>query len=213
MGATLTAFTNVYCEFIYKRTDPPVYDETKKYNDTFWMKNVRLYTFGVIVNLISFFIYELKQNKAENLFHGFNFWVVISIILGASSGLLVGIVMNVVDNIAIIHADGMGTLLTTVLSVIYFHLVLDVFFVAGGLIIISSIYLFHANKFKVSCLDAKAATYKSLSTNSNNTSINNVRNGGMAISEFEDTRHDIEENIKENIEDEDDSTEETPLIV
>jgi hypothetical protein len=210
MGATLTAFTNVYCEYIYKQTKPPVYDETKNFNDTFWMKNVRLYTFGVVVNLISFFIYELKQNKAEYVFHGFNFWVLITIILGATSGLLVGIVMNVVDNIAIIHADGMGTILTTVLSVIYFHFVLDVFFVAGGLIIISSIYLFHADKFKISCLNTKAAAYKSISTNSDNTSINSISNGGMAVSEFEDTKHGIEGNVEDE---EDDSTEETPLIL
>ena len=46
LGATFTAFTNVYCEQLYKQSEAPVRREEYKYEDTFWMKNVRLYTFG-----------------------------------------------------------------------------------------------------------------------------------------------------------------------
>ena len=61
-GAAFTAFTNVYCEQLYKQSDAPVRSEEFKYEDTFWMKNVRLYTFGFIMNMASFFVYELKQH-------------------------------------------------------------------------------------------------------------------------------------------------------
>jgi len=211
IGATVTAFTNVYCEHIYKQKDTPVYDQHRKYDDSFWMKNVKLYTFGAIVNLGSFFMYELKQNKPESLFHGFNIWVYITILTGCTSGLLISIIMKIVDNIAIIHADGIGTVLTTILSIIYFHLVLDFFFVTGGIIIIGSIYLFHSNKLNnLACFKIAGRKYESLSTNA---SINNDGDETtVVVTKFSDS--DQIENKEKNLEEEeDDSTEETPLIV
>ena len=156
-------------------------------------------------------MYELKQNKPESLFHGFNIWVYITILTGCTSGLLIGIIMKIVDNIAIIHADGIGTVLTTILSIIYFHLVLDFFFVTGGIIIIGSIYLFHSNKLNnLACFKIAGRKYESLSTNA---SINNDGDETtVVVTKFSDS--DQIENEEKNLEEEeDDSTEETPLIV
>ena len=108
-----------------------------------------------IMNMASFFVYELKQHKAENIFHGFNIWVVIIILQACGSGLLVGITMTVLDNIAVVHADGIGTILTTILSVLYFHFELDLVFICGGAMILGSIYLFHIKAAALPCFSPK----------------------------------------------------------
>ena len=201
-GAAFTAFTNVYCEQLYKQSDAPVRSEEFKYEDTFWMKNVRLYTFGFIMNMASFFVYELKQHKAENIFHGFNIWVVIIILQGCGSGLLVGITMTVLDNIAVVHADGIATIITTILSVIYFHFKLDLVFICGGAMIIGSIYLFHIKATDLPCF-SQGVSYEAVgeneaSSNANEGRLEDVRADGKPQKPFND--------------DEDSSTEETPLI-
>ena len=202
LGAAFTAFTNVYCEQLYKQNEAPVRHGEDKYEDTFWIKNVRLYTFGFIMNMASFFIYELKQHKAENIFHGFNIWVGIIILQGCGSGLLVGITMKILDNIAVVHADGLGTILTTFLSVLYFHFELDFVFVCGGSMILGSIYLFHVKANSLPCftrsLSYEAVGEEEPSINGKDGCSQEVRVGGSPEKTLND--------------DEDSSTEETPLI-
>ena len=152
--------------------------------------------------MASFFVYELKQHKAENIFHGFNIWVVIIILQACGSGLLVGITMTVIDNIAVVHADGIGTILTTILSVLYFHFELDLIFICGGAMILGSIYLFHIKAAALPCFP-QSVSYEAVGENEASSNADEGCSEGV--------RADCKPQ-KTFIDDEDSSTEETPLI-
>ena len=137
LGASVMSFANVFCESLYKENE-----ET----ETLWMKNVRLYTFGALFNLAGFLANDhWVKSHHENPLYGFNIFTYIIVLSGSCSGLIIGFLLKYIDNIAVIHADAIGTIAATILSVIFFKLVVDWWFAVGIIFIISAIYLYHWN--------------------------------------------------------------------
>eukprot|EP00948_MAST-09A_sp_MAST-9A-sp1_P003968 g3968.t1 len=138
VGATVAAFANVYCESLYKQ------DLTE---EDMWVKNIRLYSFGILTNIIGLVVQSTNKTmttstKQVDLFFGFNIFVVLIIVNSSFGGLLIGYILKAIDNIAVIHADAIATVLSTILSFLLFGQEISGWFIIGASFVIFSIYLY-----------------------------------------------------------------------
>eukprot|EP00929_Paragymnodinium_shiwhaense_P106678 TRINITY_DN72275_c0_g1_i1.p1 TRINITY_DN72275_c0_g1~~TRINITY_DN72275_c0_g1_i1.p1 ORF type:complete len:335 (+),score=47.13 TRINITY_DN72275_c0_g1_i1:128-1132(+) len=138
LAACLASVSNVFTERLYKVSDP----------DQFWLKNVRLYTFGIVFNSAGVVLDLLSDEDspgkhADGIFGGFNFLVVVIVLLTSFSGMIVGVLMQNVDNMAVIHADAVGTVANIVLSTWFFGLAPHPSFALGAGMVLAAVYWYH----------------------------------------------------------------------
>jgi len=128
-----TAFTNVLCEYVYKRQ-----------NEGFWYLNAELYLFGMIANFIS----VLSVNDSNsNIFHDmFSTLPILIILLGGFSGICVSFIFKFIDNIALIAADVLALVILVFISAAYFGLEINVPLVLGCFLIVISLAYYYSNE-------------------------------------------------------------------
>mmetsp|Transcript_60788 Transcript_60788/g.192875 ORF Transcript_60788/g.192875 Transcript_60788/m.192875 type:complete len:355 (+) Transcript_60788:146-1210(+) len=82
ISASVVALANVFCEWLYKRNES---------HSIHW-QNLQLYSYGVAWNMA---VLEWRKLSEVGLFHGYNGWTVMTILLGSGSGLLISAVLKV----------------------------------------------------------------------------------------------------------------------
>lgn len=114
-----------------------------------------------------------SQSIEKGFFYGWNIWTVFVVISGSLDGLLIGFLMMFADNVAVIHADVLGTIINVILSAALFGLVITPMFVLAAFFILLSIYLFHMNELKSEETDTNII-YDRIDTNSQSQSEINI---------------------------------------
>ena len=78
-----------------------------------------------------------------SLFYGYNVWVVLALLNSGCSGFLVGAAFKHIDNVAVIVADVLATLLTAALSAAFFGARLTAALAGGAALIFCGLYLYY----------------------------------------------------------------------
>jgi probable UDP-sugar transporter A4 len=136
----LSGLSGVYNEYLFKLN----------FNDSIFIQNIYLYFYGCLLNLSAYLIHFtfLIENKTSlsspfgEFFTGFNVYVWIIILTQVFNGLLMSIVMKHSNNITRLFVISSSLVVTTILSVLFFSLKLNVYFYFCFVGIMIALYLY-----------------------------------------------------------------------
>lgn len=143
LGCSVAAAGNVISEWLLKQHA----------EESIHSKNMKLYSFGVLCNLATLVV-KVGPNPAspargpDGIITGFNAWVWMVVITGASSGLVVSGVLRYLDNIAVVFAHALAMIFVAVVSAELFHQVLTPPFIFGGILVGVAMMSFYAEDVK-----------------------------------------------------------------
>lgn len=139
LGSSIAAFGNVYCEWLVKK------DSAVSLN----LQNVRLYSFGVILNCITLAIessWRVHSAEHHGAFAGFNRWVWAVVVLGTMSGLAISFILRYVDNIAMVFSHSLAMLVVPLAAAWLFHEHLSISFILGGGLVVTALLAFYSGR-------------------------------------------------------------------
>ncbi|KAL3280281.1 hypothetical protein HHI36_017774 [Cryptolaemus montrouzieri] len=132
MGAcVISGFAGVYFEKILKGSDVSV-----------WMRNIQLSLLSIPIGIISCFVQDSSKIMEKGFFFGYDAFVVYLVILQATGGLLVALVVKYADNILKGFATSLAIIISCVASIYLFNFHLTVKFSLGALFVIFAIFLY-----------------------------------------------------------------------
>uniref|UniRef100_A0A5S6QVN0 Sugar phosphate transporter domain-containing protein n=1 Tax=Trichuris muris TaxID=70415 RepID=A0A5S6QVN0_TRIMR len=129
-ACVLSGFTGVYLEKVLKRTSPSV-----------WIRNVQLSITALPIGLF-LMLSEKHGKRFDNVFVGYDWLILIIILLFASGGILVALAIKYADNILKGFATSLSIILTFAISVTVFGFVVDKWFLLGALLVIVSLAMY-----------------------------------------------------------------------
>lgn len=137
----LSGMAGVYTEYILKQSNELPLS----------LQNILLYVFGVGINGGSYFVQALSfehENagtmdiNATHLFSGYSYLTWIMILTQAINGLIMSIIFKHSDNIARLFLVSSSMVVTTLVSVLLFHLSLNMYFYSAFLLVVCALYLY-----------------------------------------------------------------------
>jgi probable UDP-sugar transporter A4 len=135
---TLSGLAGVYNEWILKRN----------YNESIHLQNIFLYIYGTILNLIptiSLIITNLQTMNHFNLFHGFSLYTWIIVFTQVLNGLSMSVVIKHSSNIIRLFIISFSLIVTTILSLLIFHIDFNIYFFISLVIMICALSIFYTN--------------------------------------------------------------------
>jgi probable UDP-sugar transporter A4 len=135
---TLSGLAGVYNEWILK----------KYYSESLHVQNIYLYTYGSLLNLVPTIGIPLLTSQSLdqfNLFRGFSIYTWLIIVTQALNGLFMSVVIKHTSNIIRLFVISFSLIVTTLLSIIVFHLTLNFYFVISFASMICALWLYYAN--------------------------------------------------------------------
>lgn len=130
-GCVLSGFTSIYFEKMLKAADISV-----------WMRNVQMSLLSIPIGIGACLITDFNNIKSNGFFHGYDWFVVFLVLVQASGGLLIGLVMRYADNILKGFATSLSIIIACIASMYLFDFHLTTQFMIGVLIVIGSIFLY-----------------------------------------------------------------------
>ena len=127
----LSGLAGVYFEKILKGSDISV-----------WMRNVQLSLLSIPLGFLVVWGKHGSQVAEKGFFHGYDAFVWYLVVLNATGGLLVAVVVKYADNILKGFACSLAIILTCVFSVFFFGFNLTIQFTIGAAFVIGSIFLY-----------------------------------------------------------------------
>ena len=127
----LSGLAGIYFEKILKGSDVSV-----------WMRNVQLSMLSVPFGFGAVYFKHGSQVAENGFFYGYDLFVWYLVVLNATGGLLVAVVIKYADNILKGFACSLAIIITCVVSVVLFGFTLSFQFVIGAAFVISSIFLY-----------------------------------------------------------------------
>lgn len=141
LGSSVAASGNVFCEWLVKKDG----------KDSIHVQNVRLYGFGVVMNLGTL-LTKVSLDPASPIhgpngfFTGYNLYIWAVVVCGTLNGILVSFTLRYVDNIAIIFSHALAMLLGSFLSAEVFAVELTNSFLLGGALVLVALYVFYTSE-------------------------------------------------------------------
>ncbi|KAG5480027.1 hypothetical protein LSCM1_06448 [Leishmania martiniquensis] len=144
-GGFLSAFSGVFMEFVVKRRGSHFHLSAR---------NVHLAFFSIVYFLIVF-VHEILRSKTavsgfngftSTFFEGFTGLVWFLVVLQATGGILVALVVRYCDNIVKSFSTAFAIVLSGTASVFLFHMSLNGIFVLGSLLVMLSITIYALKK-------------------------------------------------------------------
>ncbi|XP_064609952.1 probable UDP-sugar transporter protein SLC35A4 isoform X2 [Liolophura sinensis] len=132
----ISGFSGVYTEFVMK----------KYFQLSLHVQNILLYSFGIVLNFVTWMAQASQSSstgESFNIFKGYSFYTWIIILTQAANGLIMSAVMKHASNITRLFIISCAMLVTTVLSVLVFHITLNVWFVMAFILVLTSVSLYH----------------------------------------------------------------------
>lgn len=126
-----SGFAGVYYEKILKDSAASV-----------WIQNVRLALLGVPLNCGIVLSKDLQVVMHDGFFVGYDRWVWFVVLLTASGGLLIAIVVKYANNILKSYAQGVAVVVSCIGSNFMFGFVINATFVVGVTLVVTSILLY-----------------------------------------------------------------------
>jgi len=127
----LSGLAGIYFEKILKGSEISV-----------WMRNVQLSLLSVPFGIAVVYFKHGDQIAINGFFFGYDLFVWYLVVLNATGGLLVAVVIKYADNILKGFACSLAIILTCALSVVLFGFELSLQFVIGAAFVIGSIFLY-----------------------------------------------------------------------
>ncbi|CAE8678540.1 unnamed protein product [Polarella glacialis] len=132
LSSLLSGIAGVYTEMILKNSKVSL-----------WGRNVQLAAWSTMLGLVGLASTgDLSGIQSRGFFHGYNGWICASICNNAFGGLIIAAVIRYADNILKNFATSVSIVLTTVLSVQYFGLELNLSLLLGVALVCYSIFLY-----------------------------------------------------------------------
>mmetsp|Transcript_61972 Transcript_61972/g.177761 ORF Transcript_61972/g.177761 Transcript_61972/m.177761 type:complete len:549 (+) Transcript_61972:193-1839(+) len=141
LGSSIAASSNVFIEWLVKQQP----------KESIHLQNMQLYSFGVVFNFTTLLAKAAMEPNSpmhgpQGFFTGYNIWVWLLVLLGAVSGIAISAALKYVDNLVLIFSHAMSVILVSVASTILFGAVLPPPFVAGGMLIVLALVIFHSGE-------------------------------------------------------------------
>ncbi|PAA58036.1 hypothetical protein BOX15_Mlig007964g1, partial [Macrostomum lignano] len=131
---TVSGLAGVYTEYVLKKQ--PALNIN--------MQNALLYVFGVAVNLLTFVVQARgRSDSSFDLFRGFTFLTWVLILSQAIGGMIMGVIMKFASNISKLFLVSAAMVLTTILSVLIFHLQLNIYFFLSLVFVVVAQYMYN----------------------------------------------------------------------
>ena len=127
----LSGLAGIYFEKILKGSDVSV-----------WMRNVQLSLLSLPIGVVVVMFKHGQDISANGFFFGYDAFVWYLVVLNATGGLLVAMVIKYADNILKGFATSLAIILTSVVAVFLFGLTLSLQFIAGAAFVIASVFLY-----------------------------------------------------------------------
>lgn len=140
----LSGFAGVYFEKMLKGSDVTV-----------WMRNVQLSLCSIPFGLLTCYGYDGALIRSQGFFFGYDRFVQYLILLQASGGLIVALVVKYADNILKGFATSLAIVISCVASIYLFNFVLTAQFALGAIFVIFSIFLYGYTPRKMSITGSK----------------------------------------------------------
>jgi probable UDP-sugar transporter A4 len=135
---TLSGLAGVYNEWILK----------KYYSESLHLQNIYLYSYGTILNLIpavSSAMIISRTGQVFNPFRGFTFYTWIIVLTQALNGLFMSVVIKHSSNIIRLFVISFSLIVTTLLSLVIFHISFNIYFFISFMTMICSLSLYYSN--------------------------------------------------------------------
>ena len=132
---TLSGFAGVYNEWIFKRN----------YSESIHLQNLFLYAYGTICNLIPM-ISLVLGNFPSNFLHGFSLYTWLIVLTQVLNGLSMSVVIKYSSNIIRLFIISFSLIITTVLSLLIFHMDLNIYFFISLAVMICALAIFYTHE-------------------------------------------------------------------
>nr|ACO11364.1 UDP-galactose translocator [Caligus rogercresseyi] len=130
-ATVLSGFAGIYFEKILKGSDVSV-----------WMRNVQLSMLSIPLGIFTAFVRHGEDIASKGFFFGYDLYVIYLVVLNATGGLLVAVVVKYADNILKGFACSLAIIISSTASVFLFGFQMSFMFVVGAALVISSIFLY-----------------------------------------------------------------------
>nr|ACO14803.1 UDP-galactose translocator [Caligus clemensi] len=130
-ATVLSGFAGIYFEKILKGSDVTV-----------WMRNLQLSMLSIPTGAITAYIRHSEDISAKGFFFGYDLFVCYLVVLNATGGLFVAMVVKYADNILKGFACSSAIIISSVASIFLFGFQMSFMFVLGAVLVISSIFLY-----------------------------------------------------------------------
>ena len=127
----LSGLAGIYFEKILKGSDVSV-----------WMGNVQLSLLSLPIGVVMVMIKHGQDVTDNGFFYGYDAFVWYLVVLNATGGLLVAMVIKYADNILKGFACSLAIIITCIVSVFLFGFTLSLQFIAGAAFVIASVFLY-----------------------------------------------------------------------
>ena len=127
----LSGLAGIYFEKILKGSDVSV-----------WMRNVQLSLLSLPIGVVMVMIKHGQDVTNNGFFYGYDSFVWYLVVLNATGGLLVAMVIKYADNILKGFACSLAIIITCIVSVFLFGFTLSLQFIAGAAFVIASVFLY-----------------------------------------------------------------------
>ena len=132
----LSGLAGVYNEWILKRN----------YQESIHLQNIFIYIYGTVFNFIPILPLIIQTSSIQvNLLHGFSFYTWLIVFTQVFNGLFMSVVMKYSSNLVRLFIISFSLIVNAVLSLIVFHINLNVYFFISFLIMICALLLFHVS--------------------------------------------------------------------
>jgi len=127
----LSGFAGIYFEKILKGSNVSV-----------WMRNIQLSFLSMPFGLSTCLVYDWTRVTTNGFFFGYDAFIWYLVVLQATGGLLVAMVVKYADNILKGFATSLAIILSCIASVYLFEFNLTLQFSLGTLLVMASVFLY-----------------------------------------------------------------------
>ncbi|KRY42161.1 UDP-galactose translocator 1 [Trichinella spiralis] len=129
----LAGFAGVYCEVMLKNSSVSL-----------WIRNMQLYTCGLISAAIACWLTQSNEIKTFGFFHGYNALIFLIAGLQSAGGLYVSMVMKYLDNLMKSFAAAFSIIIVSIFSVLFLEGSVSQLFCLGAFVVCAAIVLYNS---------------------------------------------------------------------
>jgi solute carrier family 35 (UDP-sugar transporter), member A1/2/3 len=127
----LSGFAGIFFEMMLKTSDVSV-----------WMRNIQLSLLSLPLSLLMTIINDGSNISEKGFFFGYDLFVWFLVLLQATGGLIVAVVVKYADNILKGFATSLAIVLSCIVSIYLFGFQLTLQFTFGTILVIASVFLY-----------------------------------------------------------------------
>lgn len=134
---TISGLAGVYNEWILK----------KHYTESLHLQNLYLYSYGTVLNFLPAFasaMFTSQIKSSFNLFRGFTIYTWMIVLTQALNGLFMSVVIKYSSNIVRLFVISFSLIVTAVLSLLIFHINLNIYFFISFLTMICALSFYYS---------------------------------------------------------------------